>query len=287
MATMALMSISNSPAGNGIDQKDLLLDLDASKGVNIEDGDRVVSWANQAPGKSARLFVKQDGGRKQQGSGWPTLKKDVKALNGHATLVFRQQELVNMDEDAFDSLTQGKGCTWISVMAVYEQRDGVKDVNSFFGNLRNGGKYEGLWGCLDDDNTLWQGARNGLTFGRFDNNNPKVVGPKLETGKYYITAGRLAAGTCTVKMELFVNSANPVGAGMFPVKADANPSKMAIGQERDAIEHPGKESFDGEIARFLIYQRPLTDQELNKTIKYLALYYGLKKAWYTKRGHQW
>ncbi|HCC20529.1 MAG TPA: hypothetical protein DEP88_04685, partial [Verrucomicrobiales bacterium] len=89
MATMALMSISNSPAGNGIDQKDLLLDLDASKGVNIEDGDRVVSWANQAPGKSARLFVKQDGGRKQQGSGWPTLKKDVKVLNGHATLVFR------------------------------------------------------------------------------------------------------------------------------------------------------------------------------------------------------
>ena len=74
---------------------------------------------------------------------------------------------------------------------------------------------------------------------------------------------------------------------MFPVKADANPSKMAIGQERDAVEHPGKESFDGEIARFLIYQRPLTDQELNKTIKYLALYYGLKKGWYTKRGHQW
>ena len=30
-----------------------------------------------------------------------------------------------------------------------------------------------------------------------------------------------------------------------------NSSRMAIGQERDAIEHPGKESFDGEIARFL------------------------------------
>ena len=114
-----------------------------------------------------------------------------------------------------------------------------------------------------------------MTFGRFDHNNPKVVGPKLETGKYYITAGRLAAGTGTVKMELFVNSANLVGAGMFPVKADANPSKMAIGQERDAVEHPGKESFDGEIARFLIYQRALGDEELAGMIKTLAHRYGI------------
>ena len=199
-------------------------------------------------------------------------------MNGHATLVFRQQELVSMEEDAFDHLTRGKGCTWISVMAVYEQRVGVKDVNSFFGNLRNGAKYEGLWGCLRDDNTLWTGARNGLTFGRFDQNNPLVLGSKLEVGKYYIVAGRMAAGTGAVKIDLFVNSAKPVGTGMFPVQVDANPSRMAIGQERDAIEHPGKESFDGEIARFLIYQRPLTDQELSEAIRHLALHYGMKKG---------
>ena len=183
-----------------------------------------------------------------------------------------------MEEDAFDHLTRGKGCTWISVMAVYEQRVGVKDVNSFFGNLRNGAKYEGLWGCLRDDNTLWTGARNGLTFGRFDQNNPLVLGSKLEVGKYYIVAGRMAAGTGAVKIDLFVNSAKPVGTGMFPVQVDANPSRMAIGQERDAIEHPGKESFDGEIARFLIYQRPLSDQELSEAIRHLALYYGMKKG---------
>ena len=203
IVTLALLSIGNSLADDGIEQKGLLLDLDAAKGLKLEDGDKVASWANQAPGKTARLFVKQDGGRKQKGSGRPTLKKDVKKLNGHATLVFRQQELVNMEEDAFDHLTRGKGCTWISVMAVYEQRVGVKDVNSFFGNLRNGAKYEGLWGCLRDDNTLWTGARNGLTFGRFDQNNPLVLGSKLEVGKYYIVAGRMAAGTGAVKIDLF------------------------------------------------------------------------------------
>ena len=278
IVTLALLSIGNSLADDGIEQKGLLLDLNAAKGVTVEHGDKVVSWANQAPGKTARLFVKQDEGRKEKGSGRPTLKKDVKKLNGHATLVFRQQELVNMEEDAFDHLTRGKGCTWISVMAVYEQRVGVKDVNSFFGNLRNGAKYEGLWGCLRDDNTLWTGARNGLTFGRFDQNNPLVLGSKLEVGKYYIVAGRMAAGTGAVKIDLFVNSAKPVGTGMFPVQVDANPSRMAIGQERDAIEHPGKESFDGEIARLLIYQRPLTDQELSEAIRHLALYYGMKKG---------
>jgi len=213
-----------------------------------------------------------------------SLKKNVKALNGKPTLIFKQQELVNMEEDAFDHLTRVKGCTWISVMAVYEQRVGVKDVNSFFGNLRNGGKYEGIWGCLRDDNTLWTGARNGLTFGRFDQNNPLVLGSKLEVGKYYIVAGRVAAGTGTVKMDLFVNSAKPVGTGTFPVRVDVNPSRMAVGQERDAIVHPGKESFDGEIARFLIYQRPLADDELAAVMKILARSYGIARQQAGQRG---
>jgi hypothetical protein len=258
--------------------KGLLLDLNASKGLKLENVDKVISWANQAPGDTARLFIKQDQGRKVKGSGRPTLKKNIKALNGESTLVFKQQELVNMEEDAFDHLTTGKGYTWITVMAVNKQRVGVKDVNSFFGNLKNGGKYEGLWGCLNDDNTLWMGERNGLTFGRFDVNNTRLLGPKLKVMKYHIIAGRMQAGTGTVKNELFVDSAKPVATGEFPVTQDANPSKMTIGQERDAIEHPGYESFDGEISRFLIYQRPLTDEELREAIRHLALHYGLEKG---------
>ncbi|MFT5905625.1 MAG: hypothetical protein ACI9E1_001224 [Cryomorphaceae bacterium] len=256
--------------------KGLLLDLNASKGLKLENVDKVISWANQAPGETARLFIKQDQGRKVKGSGRPTLKKNIKALNGESALIFKQQELVNMEEDAFDHLTTGKGYTWITVMAVDKQRVGVKDVNSFFGNLKNGGKYEGLWGCLNDDNTLWMGERNGLTFGRFDVNNTRLLGPKLEVMKYHVIAGRMQAGTGIVKNELFVDSAKASATGVFPVTKNANPSKMTIGQERDAIEHPGFESFDGEISRFLIYERPLTDEELKEAIKHLALHYGLK-----------
>ena len=261
----ALVSVSAAEEKSLVPADGLVLDLDASKGVVLEDGDRVDSWKNQAPAHPDMVFVKRDKGRAEPGSGRPTLRE-----NGKPSIVFRQQELVAMDEDAFDGLTTGKGHTWIAVIAVHKQRVGVKDVNSFFGNLRNGGKYEGVWGCLDDDNTVWSGARNGRSFGRFDKNNPKLSGPVLEKGKFHVIAGRMEAGTGTVKISLFVNSPEPVATKSFPVDPAANPSRMAVGQERDAIEHPGKESFDGEIARLLIWERPLDDAELAATMDELS-----------------
>lgn len=265
-------SLASSASGgekSAIPAQGLVLDLDASKGVEFVDGARVVSWQNQAPAHPDMLFLQRDAGRAVQGSGRPTLRKNAVGEN-KPSLVFLQQELVCMDEDAFDALTTGKGHTWIGVISVHNQRVGVEDVNSFFGNLRNGGKYEGVWGCLNDDNTVWWGARNGRSFGRFDENNPKVAGPVLDEGKFHVIAGRMEAGTGNVKLSLFVNSAKPIATANFPVDPTANASRMAIGQERDAIEHPGKESFDGEIARLLIWDRPLDDAELAAAIHSLS-----------------
>ena len=247
----------------------LILDLDADHGVTTEDGDRVSLWENQVEESLAKDFIKRDKGRKKPGTGRPTLRNALPGLKGHNALSFLQQELVCMEEDAFDHLTQGSGCTWMTVISVREQRVGLKDVNSFFGNLKNGKFYGGLWGCLNDDNTLWWGMRNGLSFGRFDENNPKLTGPKLEVGKFYVVAGRIGKGTGEVTVELFVDSAEPVAKAQIQVNPDSNPSKLAIGQERDATNHPGKESFDGDIARFLIWEKPLSDVELKSTIKQL------------------
>jgi len=193
--------------------KNLILDLDAAKGIELADGDRVVVWRNQAPIKAELVFVPQDKGRKEAGSGRPTLRKSATEIRGLPSLVFRQQELVCKDEDFFDGLTKGKGHTWIAVIAVYPQRVGVKDVNSFFGNLRNGGKYEGVWGCANDDNTVWWGTRNGKTFGRFDQNNPQVLGPLLEQGKFHIIARRMTAGTKTATLRLVAKI--PYAKGRF------------------------------------------------------------------------
>ena len=247
-------------------RKGLILDLDADRGIKVVNG-RVTSWKNQVDWK-VKTFAATRDAKHEKGTGHPTLKEKVAAIGGHNTVVFKRQELINSNEDAFDHLITGSGYTWFAVMSVYPQVSGLKDVNSFFGNLRNGGKYEGFWAGLKDDNTLWTGSRNGITFGRWDENNPQVLGPKLEENRYYVIASRMGAGTGKVTIELFVNPeqvGKPVASKPFPVNPKANSSKMAIGQERDATNHPGHESFDGELARLLMWERPLSSREFNPT----------------------
>ena len=134
-----------------------------------------------------------------------------------------------------------------------------------------------------DDNRVWLGSRNGKKTGKKpklwdEKENPLVATTKpIEQDRYYLVMGRMGAGQGVVDLELFINSSNPTDAKQVPVNPEANPSKMAIGQERDAINHPGKESFDGEIARFLIYERPLNDTELKQTIEHLLKLYSIKQ----------
>ena len=274
---VVLLLAAGSAAASEVIDKGLILDLDADKGVQVEDGNRVVKWTNQVASFAAKDFLKRDEGRAEPGSGRPSLKTCVAAIGGHNTLVFRRQELVNHNEDAFDHLLTGSGYTWFAVMSVYKQIVQLKDVNSFFGNLRNGGNYEGIWGNVTDDNRVWIGSRNGITVGRWDKNNPMVLAPQpLEENRYYVVAGRMGAGAGTVAIEVFINNPEPAASTPFPVNPAANPSKLAIGQERDATDHPGKESFDGEITRFLIYERPLSDAELRQTIAHLKETYAIR-----------
>jgi len=266
---MLLVCVAATAQAQLVDEG-LILDLDADKGVEVEDGDRVVKWTNQVAAFTAKDFLKQDEGRRQPGSGRPTLKRSVTAIGDHNTVVFQRQELVNHDEDAFDRLLTGSGYTWLAVISVHKQVVQLKDVNSFFGNLKNGGNYEGIWGNVTDDNRVWIGARNGITFGRWDANNPMVLAPEpLKENRYYVVAGRMGAGTGTVQIEVFINKPQSVASKPFPVNPAADSSKFAIGQERDATNHPGKESFDGDIARFLVYERPLANDELEQTLEYL------------------
>ena len=254
----------------------LVLDLDADRGVKVVDG-HVASWKNQSDSKAKEFVATRDASHKK-GTGHPVLKERISAIGGHNAVAFKQQELINSDEDAFDHLTTGRGYTWFAVMCVYPQVSGLKDVNSFFGNLKNGGNYEGFWAGLEDDNRLWMGSRNGITFGRWDQNNPQVLGPKLEVNRYYVIAGRMGAGTGRVSIELFVNETKPVASSPIGVNPKGNPSKMAIGQERDATNHPGHESFDGELARLLMWDRPLTDRQFEKTLSSLKNFYALSPA---------
>lgn len=261
-----------------ITQNNLILDLNADKGVVTSEGDLVEKWQNQVTSFAAKDFSRRDEGRKVAGSGRPRLVKNVAELKGHNTLAFKQQELLNMEEDAFDHLITGSGYTWFCVLKPGKQPGELKDVNCFFGNLRNGPNNEGFWGGFADDNSFWMSSRNAITFGRWDKNNPYVSSKEiLKQDQYYLIMGRMDKGTDTVTLSLYLNDgATPVATSPFPVNTKANSSRMAVGQERDAIEHPGRESFVGEMARFLIYDRPLTDKEMAKSAKQLMVYYGMK-----------
>ena len=271
---ICLLWIQAAAAGGELPTQGLLLDLDAAKGITMEPGNRVANWASEVPGHRFE-FIKRDEGRKEPDSGRPTLREAVPEIGGLPALLFLQEELVCPDEDSFDALITGKGHTWAAVVAVHPQRVGLADVNSFFGNLRNSGNYEGLWGCFTDDNRPWYGVRNGLTFGRFDANNPQLIAPAIVPGRFHVVIGRMQAGTGDVRLDLFIDTAKPATTASVPVSAAANASKLAIGQERDAIQHPGHESFDGEIARFLIWQRPLDDAELGEVVAILRERYRL------------
>jgi hypothetical protein len=90
--------------------------------------------------------------------------------------------------------------------------------------------------------------------------------------------GRMGAGQGVVDLDLFKKSIEAVESKKVPVNPEANPSTMAIGQERDATNHPGFESFSGEITRLLMYDRALTDEALSQVAAYRMDTYRIKSS---------
>lgn len=258
--------------------KGLIVDLNADSGVVARDDKRVEKWLNQADPFPVKVFEKTNEGRKVKDSGMPLLRTAVPELNGHNAIVFNKQELLAAGEDDFDHLITGTGYTWFCVLKAGNQAGGLEDVNSFFGNLRNGGNYEGFWGGLTDSNQVWMGSRSGKTFGRWDVNNPCVLSDQvLQPDRYYLLIGRMEEGTGEVELSLYINNAKkPAAIHPFPVNSSADASMLAIGQERDAVNHPGVESFVGEIARFLLYERPLSRKEMTRMARNLVSHYSIK-----------
>lgn len=281
-AAAARPNVGAQEPNMGLPAAGLLVDLDPRHHVRIEPRPdlagkgfgqgEVAVWGNAMPGAALREFSSfRPGGR-------PFLSEPLPEIAGHRAVVFAEDELISSDEDALDHLTTGSGYTWMIVLAPDGQtptRPPYAGVNAIFGNLRNGPQFEGFWAGLDDDNYLWAGPRNGRSFGRWNADNPKLSGPRLTAGEFVILAGRLEAGRGARRSELFAGGKVPFIAGTFPVDPSADPSRLAIGQERDATNHPGKESFHGRIARFLLWERPLTDTELAKAMSALGELYGL------------
>ncbi|VGO15455.1 hypothetical protein PDESU_04038 [Pontiella desulfatans] len=272
--------------------KGLVLDLNADVGLALEDEVMVTSWTNQAPNPKALAFACTEEGRtqtivsqKETGTGRPTLKKNATQVNGHSSLVFREDELINDNDEAFHGMITGGGYTWFAVIKPYKQ-GGPGKINSgypnaFFGCLRNTGKpqlepgqYAGFWGSFYPDGRVYMGSRNGLGERVRDGvNTPEVAAPPPAVDEWHIIMGRQGSGQGVVQLELFVNNpSEAVNSHDYPV-GNVEPSRMAIGTERNAINHMGKESFDGELARLLMFETALDQQEMRTVYGYLKKLY--------------
>ena len=272
--------------------KNLVLDLNADTGLAIEDGDKVAAWTNQAPHPKAVEFKATEEGRtktiitqKEPGTGRPTLLKAVEGINRHNSLGFSSDELINDNDEAFHGMMTGAGYTWFAVIKPYKQTGpgaiNSKYPNAFFGCLRSSsppqsesGQYAGFWGSFYPDGRVYMGSRNGTnTKVRDGINTPEIEAPAPSIDEWHIIMGRQGAGKGTVLLELFVdNPSEAVNSGEYPV-ADIEPSRMAIGTERNAINHQGKESFDGEIARLLMFETALNKEEMTAVYDYLRNVY--------------
>ena len=270
----------------------LVLDLNADRGLTIEDDSMVTTWTNQAPKPLAVDFLTTEEGRTktiitqdEPGTGRPTLVENSHEINGHNSLVFREDELINDNDEAFHGMMTGGGYTWFAVLKPYKQggpgKINSRYPNAFFGCLRNSGppqketgQYAGFWGSFYPDGRVYMGSRNGLNEKVRDGvNTPEVESPPPSINEWHIIMGRQGSGQGTVLLELFVDDpSEAVNSSDFPV-GDVEPSRMAIGTERNAINHQGKESFDGELARLLMYETALDQQEMKDVYDYLRTVY--------------
>lgn len=217
-------------------------------------------------------------------SGKPLLIENIPELNGHSAIEFRHDELQNDDADAFDGFHTTQGYTWFVVIKV--EADQLHDTtsqkgtpNAFFGTIQSSGDpdfegkyFSGFWGGVWEDYRIWGGSRNGLSMKGVALDTPRVGGD-VNHG-WNIIAFRQGAGQDgdTVKLELFVNDMGTVANSMdYKISTlQAGCGALTIGQERNAKNHMGTEAFRGQMARFLIYKKPLSSSEMKDA--YACLY---------------
>ena len=247
----------------------LILDLNANYGV-ITHGIKVFKWENQVKSHAIKSF--QNKGKVSS----PTLKLESKNNGGNNAVVFDHQSLVCLEEGAADYIVKGSGYTWLSIMSVKEQ-NGVKQyMQGFFGNIGENRPFFGIMAGFKDDNTPWLGARirakKPETFWNQYSSPYAMASSPLETDKYYIIIGRMSEGTDNAQIDLFVNSGDKVNSKNVRVYKDSTPSSLTIGKLRPTFR---RESFIGEISRFLLYDRPLETLEINENVNFLINQYSI------------
>jgi hypothetical protein len=234
------------------------MDLNADLGVDAAAiGDDVDEWTNQVTGAGDDVVTN---------GGFPVL---VEGPNSHRAIRFEDgARMAGDDPDAFDDIMLGSGNTWYAVVNAQDQNHGQK--NAVFGTLLGASPWTGLVAHVHPAGGGFGSVGAYMT--RPMPNDVFASGiTEFEEGDFHILAGRLEEGTGIVTAEYFFESAVPESDAFPDITEDSDSDEITIGAERTL----GGEHFDGDIARILIYNRPLSETEMNVTGGALANMYGL------------
>lgn len=227
----------------------LIEDLDADVGASA------TAWVNQVSG----------GDDVALSAGTVTLVGN--AVNGHAAMSFPGSARMSGDStSAFASLVGGNGFTWFVVVQSGVQRmTGALDKNQVFGTIRTNGVNGGLTAGVDR-------ASHPYAMARPQNMDNLAQSTVDISGTWAIFAGTLEAGSGARTVAVRVNgSAISAMTGATVPASPAPTGALAIGAEHTG----GTEFWTGQVARILIYDRPLTALELSETGRALAARYAI------------
>ncbi len=249
------VAFTSSPA-KAIVTSGLIQDLNADLGVTTSGPTNVTDWANQAAGGGDNVSIN---------AGSPQLVTG--AVNGHNAIAFTNDRMAGTSETAFDGIMQGSGHTWFAVVRAPNNPGGK---NAVFGTLLNNSPWTGVVAHIGGSNARYMTRpANGDVFANGTTN--------IADGGFHVIGGRLAAGTGSQLAELFVDDPTAEATAMPSINAGTNSSQFTVGAERAG----GNERVDADIARILIYDRPLTDAEFHQTGDSLSQTYGLVNAFRT------
>ena len=234
----------------------LILDLDPDVGIS-ESGGSITSWANQATAGGDDVATTR---------GTPTL---VAGPDGHSAVRLDEaggakDRMSGSDENAFDGIMQGAGHTWFAVVRPTSGANGGSK-NAIFGTLTNQSNFSGLVAHASGPTPAYML--------RLESGNDIFTtgSSNLEDGEWHIVAGRLSAGTGPQTAEIFTDGPSPEASSPVSISGSTPSDVLTLGAERSL----GSENFVGDIARILIYERPLDETELNGVGATLGSLYGI------------
>lgn len=229
----------------------LIEDLDGDRGVMLS-VTTVSKWANQVAG----------GDDVGAGAGGVTIAPVP--VNGHTALRFPgTARLIGTDTNVFCPLTSGSGLTWFAVVSSGAQDHVLR--NQIVGTIHEGTPYSGFTGGVNTATAKPYTMMRPTTIEAFAQSTRSAV------GEWVVLAGRLQAGMGSRTTDVFFNSSSADGTATVNVTGTSMCGALVIGAERTL----GTEFFTGDLARLLIYNRPLSTAEISGTGRALATHYGI------------